>query len=234
MRANLNLDMVGRARAPGEKSAAPNLTILGAGTAQAFEAWLEPAAMTAGLTLHVNRSGQGIGGSDHMSFMKHKIPVLHFFTGLHADYHKPSDDADKIDAESMARIVGFGIGLVAHMQSESQLPWNEQEPQLKGDPERKPVASNGGFKVWFGSIPDYAFEGPGVKLTGTSSGSPAEKAGMLAGDVLLGVGDVTIDTIHDFVYALSIYKPGDVVVTRFSRDGSEHSALITLATRAAQ
>ncbi len=234
VRANLNLDMVGRARAPETKSAAPTLTILGAGTAAAFEPWLEPAAQLAGLTLHVNRSGQGVGGSDHMSFMKHKIPVLHFFTGLHADYHKPGDDSDKIDAGSMARIVGFGVGLVARMQAEAQLPWNEQEPQTKGEPERKPAPSNGGFKVWFGSIPDYAYEGKGVKLTGTSSGSPAEKAGMLAGDVLLGVGDVTIDTIHDFVYALSIYKPGDVVVTRFSRDGSEHSARITLATRAAQ
>lgn len=234
VRANLNLDMVGRARPPGDLNAKPNLIVLGAGTSKAFEAWLAPAGEAVGLVLQINRSGFGTGGSDHMSFMKQKIPVLHFFTGVHADYHKPSDDSDKIDYDSMARVVRLGVDLVTRMQAEQQIAWNESEPEVKVAQERAPVASNKGFSVWFGSVPDYAFEGPGVLLQGTSSGSPAEKAGMLAGDILLQVGDVRIDTIHDFSYALKIYKPGDVVVTRFSRGGIEQTARITLATRAAQ
>jgi hypothetical protein len=238
VRANLNLDMVGRARAPGDTSAKPMLIVLGAGTATAFETWLAPAGEAVGLTVQVNRSGFGTGGSDHMSFMKVKIPVLHFFTGVHADYHKPSDDSDKIDSDSMARIASLGIDLVRRMQAEQQLPWNDSEPEIKkGGEERAQVASaasSKGFSVWFGSVPDYAFEGPGVLLQGTSSGSPAEKAGMLAGDILLQVGDVRIDTIHDFSYALKIYKPGDVVATRFSRKGVEQTVRITLATKAAR
>ena len=235
VRANLNLDMVGRARPPGDTNAKPSLIILGAGTAQAFEAWLAPAAAAAGLSVQINRSGFGTGGSDHMSFMKLKIPVLHFFTGVHADYHRPSDDSDKLDYDSMASIVRLGDDLVARMQAQALLPWNESEPQVKGGAEE--VASSAatkGFSVWFGSIPSYGFEGPGVLLTGTSSGSPAEKAGMLAGDILLQVGDVRIDTIHDFSYALKIYKPGDVVVTRFSRGGVLETVRIPLAAKAAK
>jgi hypothetical protein len=235
VRANLNLDMVGRARPPGEINAKPSLIVLGAGTAGAFESWLAPAGERAGLTLEINRSAVGTGGSDHMSFMKYKIPVLHLFTGVHSDYHKPSDDSDKVDCESMARIAVLGLDLVARMQAEKELPWNADEPEMKkGAEERAAVASNRGFSVWFGSVPDYAFEGPGVLLQGTSKGSPAEKAGLLAGDILLQVGDVKIDTIHDFTYALKIYKPGDVVLTRFKRGGAEETVRIALATRAAR
>ncbi|MEO6711035.1 MAG: M20/M25/M40 family metallo-hydrolase, partial [Planctomycetota bacterium] len=234
VRANLNLDMVGRGRAPGEAQAKPNLIVLGAGTSQAFEAWLSPAAAAAGLTVQVNRSGYGQGGSDHMSFMNLKIPVMHFFTGTHADYHKPSDDSDKVDCDSMARIAVLGIDLLSRMQAESSLAWNESEPQVKGEARPAPPSSNRGFSVWFGSVPSYAFEGPGVLLSGTSPGSPAEKAGLLAGDVLLQIGSVHIGTIHDFVYALRIYKPGDVVVTRFARGGIEQSVRISLANKGAQ
>ncbi|MBK8179088.1 MAG: M28 family peptidase [Planctomycetes bacterium] len=238
LRANLNLDMVGRARAPetlGTPGAQPTLTVLGAGTAEAFAGWLEPDGARAGLALRVNRSGQGVGGSDHMSFMKRQIPVLHFFTGLHSDYHKPGDDSEKVDCESIARIAALGLDLVTRMQLERDLPWNpDQSEEKKASEERKPAPGGGGFKVWFGSIPDYAYEGQGVLLTGTSSGSPAQKAGMLAGDVLVGVGDVTVDTIHDFVYALGIYKPGDVVEARFLRAGEEQRVRITLATRGAE
>ncbi len=234
VRANLNLDMVGRARAPGERSSMPAMTVLGAGTAVPFEAWLEEGGPAVGLKLEISRSGFGTGGSDHMSFMKRRIPVLHFFTGVHADYHKPSDDSDKVDAEGMARIAQLGSVLVSRVQSVEQLGWNEDEPDLKQTREAPPAASNRGFSVWFGTVPTYGFEGPGLLLQGTSEGSPAQKAGLLAGDILLQVGDVRIDTIHDFVYALRIYKPGDVVLTRYLRKGSEESVRVALITRAAQ
>lgn len=233
VRANLNLDMVGRARAPGSDGPA-TLTVLGAGTSQAFEGWLKQDGPARSLELRVHASGFGTGGSDHMSFMKRKVPVLHFFTGVHADYHKPSDDSERVDLRGIAQVVDLGLDMIARIQAADEVAWNPIQPSEDPDAKRKPMASDSGFRVWFGSIPDYAHEGPGVLLTGTSAGSPAEKAGMLAGDLLLGVGDVQIDTIHDFVYALSIYKPGDVVQARFRRGDSELSVRLTLATRAAQ
>jgi Zn-dependent M28 family amino/carboxypeptidase len=234
VRANLNLDMVGRARSelaaangsqPGFK-----VSVLGAGTAAAFAGWMDEAGRNAGLALQVSASGQGVGGSDHMSFLKRKIPALHLFTGVHADYHKPSDDSDKIDAEGMARIVRLGLELVRRTQAESALPWVEPAAPDPKDPHA--AAATSGFRVWFGSVPEYSYEGPGVLLSGTSAGSPAEKAGLLKGDVLRQVGEVPIETIHDFVYALGLYKPGDVVLARYLRDGKEESVRITLATRA--
>jgi hypothetical protein len=159
IRANLNLDMVGRAREPGSPAATAQLQVLGAGTATAFEAWLADANQPAELALHVSRSGVGTGGSDHMSFMKRQIPVLHFFTGVHGDYHRPSDDSDKVDVDSLAKIVRLAASLVERMQSVDALTWNEEEPQTKGDPERKPMASNRGFSVWFGTVPSYR---PGI------------------------------------------------------------------------
>ena len=234
VRANLNLDMVGRARAPGAYGEPAKLTVLGAGTARPFEAWLQEAAVPAQLQLSISRSGFGTGGSDHMSFMKRHIPVLHFFTGVHTDYHKPTDDSDKVDVDSMVRIAAIGLDLVERMQSEAMLPWNVDEPTQKGEADRKPTVSNRGFRVWFGSVPEYGFAGPGMRLSGTSAGSPAEKAGMLAGDVLLQVGDIKIDTVSDLSYALNVYKPGDVVEARFLRGGEEQRVHITLALRAAQ
>jgi len=88
-----------------------------------------------------------------------------------------------------------------------------------------------GFSAWFGSMPNYTFEGPGVKIDGTSAGSPAERAGFLAGDVLLEIGEVEIATIHDMVYALQHYKPGDVVLVAFQRDGQREETRVTLSSR---
>jgi len=91
-----------------------------------------------------------------------------------------------------------------------------------------PGASPGGFKTRFGSIPDYAFDGEGMRLDGTSPGGPAEKAGLLRGDVIVGVGDQKIDGLGDFMYALNTHKPGDVVRVRFVRDGVEETCQVTL------
>ena len=92
----------------------------------------------------------------------------------------------------------------------------------------------GGFRAWFGSIPSYSYDGEGVLIDGTTGGSPAERAGFLKGDVLIGVGDVKIVNIYDFTYALNLYKPGDVVLVKFLRDGAEQEVRVTLSTRAVQ
>ena len=214
VRANLNLDMVGRANNG-------KLSVLGAGTAQPFAGWLAEAGPAATLDLDVSLSGQGVGGSDHQTFLKREIPALHFFSGLHSDYHRPSDDYERFEPEGARRVVELALALVADIQGAPELAW---VPPAKDAAE----APRGGFKTRFGSIPDYAFDGEGMRLDGTSPGGPAEKAGLLRGDVIVGVGDQKIDGLGDFMYALNTHKPGDVVRVRFVRDGVEETCQVTL------
>lgn len=216
--ADLNLDMVGRA-------ANGHLVVLGAGTSPAFAGWMAELGKHADLTLQVSLSATGLGGSDHQSFVKHGIPALHLFSGLHPDYHKPSDDAVRFEAEGAAKVATLATELVERMQAAPELPFSAPPAEAEGAERPR------GFSVRFGTVPDYAFEGPGMRLSGTSPDSPAERAGLFAGDVLVRVDDVPIGTLHDFVYVLQIHKPGDVVRARYLRDGVEHTALVTLESR---
>jgi hypothetical protein len=220
--ANLNLDMVGRA---GDGK----LAVLGAGSSAPFAAWLADAGPHAGLALDVSLSGQGLGGSDHQVFLRRGIPALHLFSGVHTDYHKPSDDIERFEAGGAARVADLANDLVHRMVGAEELAFVEPPAG-----EAEPAQRERGFSVWFGTVPTYGADVKGLLLSGTSAGSPAEKAGLLAGDVITRVGDVAIDTIHDFVYMLQVYKPGDVVLAKYLRDGVEHEVRITLATRAAE
>ena len=218
--ANLNLDMVGRA-------GNGKLQVLGAGTSPDFAGWMEEVGEASGLELVVSVKGGALGGSsDHQTFLKREIPALHLFSGLHADYHKPSDTADKFEAEGAAKVAVLGVELLERMASAGKLAF--VEPKVDKERQRETA---GGFNAWFGSIPSYSYDGKGVLIDGTSGGSPAERAGFLKGDVLLGMGDVKFDNIYDFTYALQLYKPGDVVVVKYLRDGKEQEARVTLAAR---
>ena len=221
--ANLNLDMVGRA-------GNGKLQVLGAGTSPGFAGWMEEAGAECGLELTVSVAGGALGGSsDHQTFLKRGVPALHLFSGLHADYHKPSDDADKFEADGAAKVAALGVFLAERMAVAGRIAFVEPEV----DKERKEQAQ-GGFRCWFGAIPSYSYDRGGVLLDGLSAGSPAERAGFLKGDVLQQLGDVKIDTIYDLTYALQLYKPGDVVLVRFQRDGAEQETRVTLSTRALQ
>jgi hypothetical protein len=216
---NVNLDMVGRA-------GSGTLQVLGAGSAQEFPNWLAEAGPAAGLQLTVNASSSALAGSsDHASFAKREKPVLHLFSGLHTDYHKPSDDLERFEADGAARAADLARELVLRMAEAREIAFVAPKP-VEG--ERR---IQGGFNAWFGSVPNYAFEGPGVKIDGTSPGSPAERAGFLAGDVLLQLGDVKLDSVYDLTYALQYHKPGDVLRVRFVRDGAELEERVTLSSR---
>jgi len=222
--ANLNLDMVGRA-------GNGKLQVLGAGTSSAFAGWMEEVGKRAGLELTVNLAGGALGGSsDHQTFLKRSIPALHLFSGLHADYHKPTDDADKFEAQGAAKVVALGADLVLRMASASKLDYVESKAPPSGAGERQ--TPTGGFRVRLGSIPNYAYEGKGVLIDGASQGTPAERAGLTKGDVLVKLGDVQLDSVHDLTYALSHFKPGDVVPLRFVRDGVEQETRVTLVAPA--
>jgi len=140
---------------------------------------------------------------------------------VHADYHRPSDDADKFEADGARRVAVLALDLIARIQAAGELafvpPAADEQP-----------APRGGFRTRFGSIPDYAYQGKGLRLSGTSPGGPAERAGLLEGDVLQRIDDVEIEGIGDFMYALNVHKPGDVVLVKYARDGEELEVHLTL------
>jgi hypothetical protein len=214
VQANLNLDMVGRAESG-------RLSVLGAGSAKSFSTVLAEAGARAGLALEISLSGQGVGGSDHQTFLKREIPALHFFTGLHADYHRPSDDFERFEAAGAAKVAALVLDLVDDLARAGELAF---VPPAKDAPSATP----GGFRTRFGSIPDYFFDGAGLRLDGTSPGGPAEKAGLMRGDVIVGFGALEIGGMGDYMYALNAHKPGDVVAVRYLREGVEETCQVTL------
>ncbi len=230
---NINLDMVGRLQSGG-------ITVGSHSTASAFKPALAHAgSMSAGLSeasLQLNLTGEdlpGGGGSDHMSFHSAEIPALFFFSGLHADYHKPSDDSDKLDYPRMGTLVSATLALIDGLEGQPEQAFDWVKPA--------PVASHGrggrqgaGGGVWFGSIPDYAGEeggGSGMKLAGTVPGGPAEAAGFLKDDVLTAINDFAIQDIYDFMDSLREFKDGETVTVHFRRNGENKTLELTFFPR---
>ena len=194
--AMVNLDMVGRPK-PG-----PALTLGGYGTAQE---WPELVAqVNRKHRLKLTTTAGGFGASDHASFYAAGLPVLFLFTGAHEDYHRPSDDPEKLNYQGMAKVVSFAADLVRAVADLPQRPSYQKVAQEEG-PRRA-------FKVRTGLVPEYSYEGVGVKVSGVRGGSAAEKAGLQAGDVVLRVGERPIRNIYDYMYALGDHKPGETVV----------------------
>lgn len=195
----INMDMVGRLD---EKK----LYISGTGTSPAWTALKE--VNTQQLDLKLTESGTG--PSDHTSFYLKDIPVLHFFTGTHNDYHKPSDDADKINFVGMKDVSEFILALIAKMDTQGKLPFTK----TKDDGQGKRAAK---FRVSLGVIPDYGFEGEGLKVDGVNEGRAAELAGLQAGDIVIQIGETIIKDIYAYMESLSKYKKGDKTEIVFKR-----------------
>ncbi len=196
--AMINMDMIGRIQND-------KVYIGGVGTGSTFKAVLEQAQKDA--PFKIEYSSGGYASSDHTSFVTKKIPVLFFFSGLHSDYHKPSDTWDKINAPSAAHLLDM-VGDVA-----VQLANAPQAPAFQVVAEDKPPAggSGGGYGPYFGSIPDFGQTENGVKFSDVKPNSPAAKAGLKAGDVLIQFGDKPIKNLYDFTDALRRSKVGDIV-----------------------
>ncbi len=199
--AMINADMVGRLRGDA-------MVLDGVGTATAWPAIVEHA--NHGLSLHLQEGTDGFGASDHTSFTVAKVPIAFLFTGVHDDYHKPSDTADKINAEGEERIATLAARIALEVAEGPRLAFVEPKP----DPHR---GVGGGFKVSLGTLPDYAFAGKGVRLTGTRPDSPAARAGILGGDVVVKLGGHEIGNLHDYMFSLGELEAGrevEVVVER--------------------
>ncbi len=208
--AMLNLDMVGRLRDD-------KLIVHGIGTAREFDLLLKRINAQHDFRLVLQPSGYG--PSDHTSFYEQKIPVLHFFTGAHSDYHRPSDDAEKVDLPGMRRIASLVADLAVALAEADQRPSYQATKRTR-------IAT--GSWPYFGSRPDYGYEKPGVRLAGVAVDSPAERAGIQPGDVILRFGSAKVTTVADFANALGRHKAGERVKVEVSRDGRQRILTVTL------
>ncbi len=215
--AMLNMDMIGRIK--DEK-----VYIGGVGTGSTLKPALDQAQAKSNFKIEYSQGGYA--ASDHTSFVTKKIPVLFFFSGLHSDYHKPSDTWDKINPQAAARLVDVvgSTGL--------QLASAPERPTFIAVVEDKPLASSGGgYGPYFGSIPDFGQTENGVKFSDVKPASPAAKAGLKAGDILIQFGDKPIGNLYDFTDALRRSKVGDVVEVTVMRDGKPLKASVKLEQR---
>ncbi len=216
--AMINMDMIGRIKDD-------KVYIGGVGTGSTFKAVLEQAQKDA--PFKIEYSASGYSSSDHTSFVTKKIPSLFFFSGLHSDYHKPSDTWDKVNAPSAARL----LDMVANVAV--QLANAPEAPAFQVVAEDKPAAGGGGggYGPYFGSIPDFGQTENGVKFSDVKPNSPAAKAGLKAGDILVQFGDKPIKNLYDFTDALRRSKVGDVVEVKVLRDGQPVTASVKLEQR---
>jgi hypothetical protein len=218
--AMLNMDMIGRIKDD-------KVYIGGVGSGSTFQGLLDQAQNKS--TFKIDYSAGGPASSDHTSFVTKHIPVLFFFSGLHSDYHKPSDTWDKINAEAALRL----LDLVQNVSE--KLASAPDRPTFVAVVEDKPTSSGStggsGYGPYFGSIPDFGQVEDGVKFSDVKPGSPAAKAGLKGGDVLVQFGDRTIKNLYDFTDALRRSKVGDVVEVKVMRDGKPLNVSVTLEQR---
>lgn len=186
----INMDMIGRLNKENK------LIIYGVGTSPV---WV-PLIDSIRTDFSIKKDSAGIGPSDQTSFYLQDIPVLHFFTGQHEDYHKPSDDVEKVNFEGEIKVLDYIIQLIERTY---------KYPKLAFLKTRNPETGKAGYKVTMGVMPDYTYEGEGMRIDGVSEGKPAFKAGLQKGDVVIKVGEVTIKTVQDYMKSLSQFKKGD-------------------------
>ena len=167
------------------------------------------------------------GGSDQKSFTDVEVPAVQIFTGANADYHKPGDTSDKIDGDGLVKVAAITRELVAYL-AERPTPLTSK---LRGAPTPDPSAEPSGRRVSMGTIPDYAYAGPGVRITGTTLGSPAGRAGLIEGDVIVKIAGTDIETLKDFATALGSFPPGAKVTVIYQREGKSQKVEVTLIAR---
>jgi len=222
--AMLNMDMIGRIKDN-------KVYVGGVGTGSTLQKVLDQARGDSPLKFEISQGGYS--SSDHTSFVTKRIPVLFFFSGLHSDYHKPSDTWDKINPDSAAALVNIVARAAVELATESDKPVFADVIETNPHAAGMPVSSGGGggYGPYFGSIPDFGQTENGVRFSDVKPGSPAAKAGLKASDVLVQFGEMSIKNLYDFTEALRRSKVGDVVPVTVLRDGKELKVDVKLEQR---
>ena len=188
----INLDMVGRV-----DSNTHTLTVNGVGTSPTFKEILDKLKTP----LHIKTTESGLGPSDHTSFYLQNIPVVFLFSGQHKDYHKPSDTEDKINYAGMVDVVNYTMALIGELNDKGKLAFTKTKDDN--------VDSAPKFKVTLGVIPDYTFDGEGMRIDAVKDDRPAAKAGLKSGDIVLKLGDVKVTEMGTYMKALAQFNKGD-------------------------
>jgi hypothetical protein len=200
----VNLDMIGRYRED------KGVSIGGIGTSKF---WEENAAKLASeMKIKYTLDSAGIGPSDHTSFYLKDIPVLFLFTGAHQEYHKPTDDTNLINYEGEAMLLDYIKAMIKKLNTVAKIDFKKTSNPHS-------AATKSSFKVTMGVIPDYSFDGKGLKIDGASEGRPGEKAGLKAGDVITKIGDHEIKDVYGYMAALGKFEKGQTVPVIVNRKG---------------
>ena len=197
----INMDMIGRMKADS------TLAVYGVGTSPMFKQTLK--ANNEKFKLIQNESG--VGPSDHTSFYLIDIPVLHFFTGQHEDYHKPSDDSEKLNYDGMNLISDYIFDIIVDLDDNGELAFRKTKNESEETPR---------FKVGLGVVPDYLFDGKGMRIDGTREETPAFAAGLQKGDVVIKLGDSNVTDMMSYMRALSLFEKGNEAAITIKRGDS--------------
>lgn len=201
----LNMDMIGRLK-PEE----PTLIVSGVGTS---DAWKITMSYIKQDNFKVKTTESGVGPSDHTSFYLKNIPVLHFFSGTHNDYHKPSDDEELINYKGEFDILNYMIALIEKLDDKGKISFIKTKEENNEESPR--------FKVTLGVVPDYAFEGVGMRIDGVSDGKPAAKAGLKSGDIVISIGDHKVQDMMSYMKALGKFEKGQKAAVGILRGKEE-------------
>ena len=204
----INMDMVGRLN---EDTA---LAIYGLGTSPIFKQTIN----ANNTKFKIIQKESGVGPSDHTSFYLNDIPVLHFFTGQHEDYHKPSDDYDKINFEGMDIISNYIFDIISDLNDNEKLSFTKTINESEEVPR---------FKVALGVVPDYLFDGEGMRIDGVTENRPAQIAGLLKGDVVIKIGEYDVKNMRGYMKALSKFEKGNTTTVSINRKGDKIIKKIT-------
>lgn len=220
--AMINLDMIGRLQDN-------KLSALALKSGKEFDALIENT--NAAFGFHLLKGDSGFGSSDHASFLAAKIPSLFFTTGAHQDYHRPSDTSEKIMWDGLLRVASFAHAVWGRIDGAAAAPTYDPASEETNQPPRQ----GRGYGVYFGSVPEFEQgEREGVLLQGVRPGSPAERAGLRAGDVLVALGEIKIKNLSDMVFALRYYRPNEEVVVAWIRNGERQEGRTILLAREGQ
>lgn len=197
----INMDMVGRLNDEN------TLAVHGVGTSPIFKQTL---FANNDLRLNIAEHESGIGPSDHTSFYLADIPVLHFFTGQHSDYHKPGDDADKLNYPGMETVASYILNIIGDLDDNGKLAFKKTKNESEVVPD---------FKVTLGVVPDYLFTGEGMRIDGVSENRPAQLAGMQKGDVVKKMGEFDVTDMMSYMNSLSKFEKGQSIKVTIEREG---------------